>query len=427
RVRDGRVEALVFADGGEVRAKYYIDASGSSAIMRRALGVHVDQPGNLQNISFWDYWQNAEWAVEIGVGGTRVQVMSISWGWLWFIPLGPTTTSVGLVCPADYCKKTGKKPVELYRQAISEQPEIKALLQNATCDNNFQTTKDWSYVAEKVVGENWFIIGEAAGFADPILAAGLTLAHSSAREAAYTIVALEKGELDADWLRESYEELQLKRVRQHIQFADYWYTANGAFSDLKELTRNIAKDAGLDLDAEAAFQWLGSGGFVDHGFGLAGVATFTLLSVKAIIDRFAPEKGELLLMKNNVYKLNLAGAKTVQVPLYVDGEVRAIPCYRRGPKAIALTRQNKRIIHTLRVESKISQIDKVFRQLANQAGVKGRDVEYVSLLEGLEALARDGFVKASYNKKKPLVDYQFLEQDGNIRTNFDNKKIAPAS
>ena len=94
-----------------------------------------------------------------------------------------------------------------------------------------------------------------------------------------------------------------------------------------------------------------------------------------------------------------------------------------GPKAIALTRQNKRIIHTLRVESKIGQIDKVFRQLANQAGVKGRDVEYVSLLEGLEGLVRDGFVKASYNTKTPLVDYQFLEQDGNIRTNFDNSRV----
>jgi hypothetical protein len=45
----------------------------------------------LQNIAIWDYWTNAEWADEIGVGGTRVQVMSLSHGWIWFIPLGPNS------------------------------------------------------------------------------------------------------------------------------------------------------------------------------------------------------------------------------------------------------------------------------------------------------------------------------------------------
>ena len=45
-------------------------------------------------------------------------------------------------------------------------------------------------MADKTVGENWFLVGEAAGFADPILAAGMTLAHTGARELAYTILAL---------------------------------------------------------------------------------------------------------------------------------------------------------------------------------------------------------------------------------------------
>jgi flavin-dependent dehydrogenase len=64
----------------EVRAKYYIDASGAAAVLRRAMDVPVDTHKGLQNVAFWDYWENAEWAVEIGVGGTRVQVLSLGSG-----------------------------------------------------------------------------------------------------------------------------------------------------------------------------------------------------------------------------------------------------------------------------------------------------------------------------------------------------------
>jgi flavin-dependent dehydrogenase len=44
-------------------------------------------------------------------------------------------------------------------------------------------------------------VGEAAGFADQILAAGMTLAHTGARELAYTILALEQQKHDCNWLK----------------------------------------------------------------------------------------------------------------------------------------------------------------------------------------------------------------------------------
>src|SRR5690349_14340026 len=69
-----RVTGLVLENGETVTARYYIDASGNSAIIRRAMGVKVEEPSHLKNVAFWDYWQNADWAVEIGTGGTRIQV-----------------------------------------------------------------------------------------------------------------------------------------------------------------------------------------------------------------------------------------------------------------------------------------------------------------------------------------------------------------
>jgi hypothetical protein len=66
------------------------------------------------------------------IGGTRIQVMSVDNGWLWFIPLGPTRTSLGFVGPAKHYKKTGKKPEELYYQAIVQSQRISKLVANGT-------------------------------------------------------------------------------------------------------------------------------------------------------------------------------------------------------------------------------------------------------------------------------------------------------
>lgn len=79
-----RVLGLTLADGTHVEAKYYIDASGGVGFLRRAMDIEVEEPTLLKNVAFWDYFENTEWAVSIGVGGTRVQVLSLPYGWMWF-------------------------------------------------------------------------------------------------------------------------------------------------------------------------------------------------------------------------------------------------------------------------------------------------------------------------------------------------------
>ena len=89
------------------------------------VGVEITVPTALQNIAIYDYWENAKWAVEIGVGGTRIQVMSLNHGWLWFIPLGPTRTSLGFVCPAEHYKSLNTTPERLKEavQAVGDRAE----------------------------------------------------------------------------------------------------------------------------------------------------------------------------------------------------------------------------------------------------------------------------------------------------------------
>ncbi len=242
-----RVEGLELASKENIEANYYVDASGNSGILRRALDIPCEYPTTLQNIAFYDYWQNAEWAVHIGIGATRIHVYSLGYGWIWFIPLSPPRTSIGLVVPSEFYKQCGLSPADLYRRAVADEPRIAELTKNATCEEALQTTRDWSFLAERHAGENWFLVGEAAGFADPILSAGVTMSHLGAKQLAYTILDLAKGQHDAGWLKEQFSLRQAQRIRTHIRFADYWYTANAQFTDLKGFTAKLAQDVGLDL------------------------------------------------------------------------------------------------------------------------------------------------------------------------------------
>lgn len=420
-LRDGdRITGLKLEDGSIVEGRYYVDGSGSSGLLRRAMGVDIVEPSSLRNIAFWDYWDNTEWAYSIGTGGTRVLVMSLGYGWIWFIPVGPTRTSIGLVCPAEYYKSTGLKKEEVYLNAINDEPLISGLIKNATRENEVRSTKDWSYYAERMYGENWFLVGEAAGFADPILAAGLTMAHLGAKELAYTILALDEGKFDSEWLKKSLQENQTQRVQQHIKFADFWYTANGCFTDVKEHTRTIAAEVGLDLDANAAFQWLGTGGFMDEHFS-TGFSGFDFGGVKDTIDLMTQGKVILTCQQNNVFKLNMEGAIEEEFATYDgNGGIVAVPRWRKGtstlPRSgmyyvmVQLLKQNwdqerlfGAMIHAI--------MDKKLRPNPTEALMYG--------LGFLESMIHAGWVEASINPKKKLLQFDLPQLSEAINQNTD--------
>src|SRR2546423_11850568 len=50
-----RITAYKLANGDAITARYYIDASGNSGIVRRTMGVEEIEPSALRNIAFWYY------------------------------------------------------------------------------------------------------------------------------------------------------------------------------------------------------------------------------------------------------------------------------------------------------------------------------------------------------------------------------------
>jgi flavin-dependent dehydrogenase len=375
-LREGdRVTGLELEGGARVEARWYVDASGNAAVLRRAMGVKVEAPTKLQNVAFWDYWTDARLNEDLfGHGVTRIQIRSLPYGWLWYIPLSRTRTSAGLVCPAEYYKSCGKRPEQLYLEALKSEPRVWSLLEAATRRGRVDATTDWSFVSERTYGENWYLVGEALGFADPILSAGLTLTHWSGRHCACTILEIERGEQDRAWLDREYDTQQIRRVRQHMRFAEYWYSANGCFADVREFCSQIAKDSGLRLNAQSAFRWLSNGGLDD-------------------VPGFAQTGG-----------YSVSSIKQVQHRLVQEGRVLRVPAWRRGTTLVPRVGMYGLMLDALSEETRIDRIiEHCRRRLLAVTSPMIAETQVREAILCLEVMAQNYWVTCTRNAKWPAI------------------------
>lgn len=398
------LEVPVFEDG-LLEARYYVDCSGDAGILRRTLDIGVDAPTALRNIAIWDYWNDADWAVTVGNGGTRIFIMSLGWGWLWFIPITATRTSIGLVLPADYYKQSGKSKEDLYREAIQAEPLISELTKNAKAEGRVEATKDWNFVADRLAGENWFLTGDSAGFADPILSAGMTLAHTGAQKVAYTILEMELGEQDPEWLKEAYSNSQRAQIRQHMQFADYWYSSNGKFTDLQEYCTEIADKAGLSLDPDGAFRWLATGGFALESPGKAAATSYGIGAIKHITHLMAGEQPSWEAMKSNFWRLDLKDTTLEKVADYEEGRVITYEAYRRGNRLLPVAGHYAAVIKALsRNSDGVMVVQGATGALMKQYGYTARQA-FVAVMETIEAFIVEGWLKVKVVPSRPPVHF----------------------
>ena len=406
-----RIDGLLLADGTTVTARWYIDASGHAGTLRRAMGVETRPETNLQNVAFWDYWEDADWAVEIGTGGTRVQVLSQAAGWIWFIPIGPTRTSIGYILPAEHYKSLGKSVDEVYHEALANDSRVASLTRNAKSRGMVEATKDWSFTASRGHGENWFLVGESLGFADPILAAGLTLAHTGARELGYTLVELlERPQAeDRDWLAQTVSEQQLRRVKQHIKFADFWYAANGQFTDLQDHCTRIAEEAGLKLRPDEAWRWLAQGGFTTDSPVHATAGSFDPGTLKQVQWMLTDRVSDWQVNRFNVYKTATRNAERRTMAVYEDGRIERRECLVKGERVLPLGGWYLAILEAIEENGRIDRMmERISRSYGGHGGIAGPQQ---LCIQALEVMITDGWVIGRLDKKVPRLTVKPADEE----------------
>jgi flavin-dependent dehydrogenase len=190
------------AAAARVDCRFVVDASGQNSILARQLDLRVIDE-DFRFMSVWGYFHGSKYLAPDGNMYPHAEaartppttyVSSVpgtgAWGWCWHITLRPWT-SVGLVVPIEATRavKAGDGAWEGYLlQKCEAMPRMRELLAAARLEpGSVRVVRDYSYSVKRVAGPGYFLVGDAAGFVDPIFSIGVVLGMYGAQAAAWAI------------------------------------------------------------------------------------------------------------------------------------------------------------------------------------------------------------------------------------------------
>jgi len=177
--------SVTTASGERLEARFVIDASGHGSVVGHRVGGKADIEA-LRKIAIFAHYRRVPRAEGRDAGNTVIVVLRNAWFWL--IPVTKDVMSVGLVVDRDHLTSCGLKPEELIEQTIAGTPWLVERMKEATRETPVYVRKDFSFAMQRLVGPNFALVGDAAGFLDPIFSTGVFMAMKSADIAADAVV-----------------------------------------------------------------------------------------------------------------------------------------------------------------------------------------------------------------------------------------------
>ncbi len=183
------------ADGTRetLNATVIVDSTGQRSLIGRQLNLNTIEP-NLKMASLFTHYEGGHRDEGIDEGATLILHTEEKDSWFWSIPLPYNRTSIGVVGELDYLLQNrrdadGKLDTQkIFNEELMKCAPLKQRLEGAKQLFPIQTTKDFSYRASRIAGNNWVLVGDAFGFLDPVYSTGLFLALKSGEMAADVIL-----------------------------------------------------------------------------------------------------------------------------------------------------------------------------------------------------------------------------------------------
>lgn len=211
--------AVVTTTAGDTfEAKFIIDASGHTSVIGHKVGGKSDVK-SLRKIAIFAHYKGVPRAEGRNAGNTTIAVLKDSW--FWMIPVSEDVTSVGLVVDREHVMTCGLQPEQLLAETIAATPYVAKLMANAERTTQVYARKDFSFRMRNIVGPNYALIGDAAGFLDPIFSTGVFMAMKSADIAAAAVEArLRTGAMG---LLKKYGRDMSHALDEYFRFIDNFY------------------------------------------------------------------------------------------------------------------------------------------------------------------------------------------------------------
>jgi len=232
-------------------ARYLVDASGRDTFLANKLSIKRRNPRHASAALFGHFT-----GVERLPGRDEGNI-SIFWfehGWFWVIPLRNGITSVGAVCWPRYLKSRASSPEAFLWETIALSPGLSARMRDARLTTPVTATGNYSYMADRMAGEGYVMLGDAFAFIDPVFSSGVFFAMNSALLGAESV----DGALRHPARRRIYEARFEKAVRRGLtSFSWFIYRMTSpTIRDLLMSPRNVfrVQEALLSLLAGDVFR-----------------------------------------------------------------------------------------------------------------------------------------------------------------------------
>ncbi len=221
---------LQTADGEtrEIAARVVVDATGQQALVANRLQLKQDEPA-LRKAAIWGYYKNAQRDPGLHGGATVIMHTQGKQSWFWYIPLSEGVTSIGVVADNDYLLRDRGRPEAVFEDELVKCPSLAGRLLNAQLVSPFRVAREFSYRTSRQAGAGWVLVGDAAGFIDPIYSSGVYFALKSGELAADAIVeGLAVNDLSAAQLGRWTDEFHAG-TRWIRKLVDAYYTDQFSF------------------------------------------------------------------------------------------------------------------------------------------------------------------------------------------------------
>lgn len=186
------VEKIELEGGEELRAPFYIDASGRARLIMRTAGIRSTPQGE-KMVSLWRRHHH-----HYDEKGTRLYLVDVGDQvfWTWNIHVGVETTDIGMVLPATLYRSLAnggsegngsadtKEADDVYWKLLGKVKLLSDFADKSRTAGPLQTCSFQNTMADGAGGDNWLAVGEAAYVIDPISSGGTTLALRSGKFAA---------------------------------------------------------------------------------------------------------------------------------------------------------------------------------------------------------------------------------------------------
>ncbi len=157
-----------------------VDATGRLRFLPKLLGINGVEGGRKDTALFAHVDQTY-----LNYKG-HVHSTRIDHGWSWRIPL-PGRVSVGIVIPSEHLPKFGATKEERYDNLLKQDSILAKVTGGAKRLTPVMEHANYQLVSERIVGENWVLVGDTAGFIDPVFSSGLLIGLQGAVLLAETI------------------------------------------------------------------------------------------------------------------------------------------------------------------------------------------------------------------------------------------------